>query len=270
MRLNLLKSLWGVVKIDGGRKSLAEALDPLARQGYTGVECSVRLAHELNTIGEFVSLMNHHSLQWVPILFSSGPVDGSWDPFLLPNPITLKNPKPKRFPTASHGDSVACHTAAIAGQADAASTLGVPIPFFNSHTGHASMPIDKAEKLFQQVDHLERGLGVHIVHEIHRGRSTYSPWILAEILPRLPYLKLVADYAHFTCVGEVAPGACLVFEDALKLIRPHIRHIHARVGYENGPQVPDPRAPEWSPYTKGFEDWWDEIWVDQAAQGLQV
>lgn len=33
-------------------------------------------------------------------------------------------------------------------------------------------------------------------------------------------------------------------------------HIHARVGYEEGPQVPDPRAPEW----RGHVDRHLEIW----------
>jgi len=37
------------------------------------------------------------------------------------------------------------------------------------------------------------------------------------------------------------------------------RHIHARFGYEQGPQVPDPRDPRWE-YTKlKFLEWWDEI-----------
>ena len=31
------------------------------------------------------------------------------------------------------------------------------------------------------------------------------------------------------------------------------RHIHMRVGYDHGPQVPDPRAAKWLPYTEGHE-----------------
>ena len=49
MRLQLYKSLWGVVRRDGGSKSLSEALAPLRAQGYVGVECSVRLAYDLDT-----------------------------------------------------------------------------------------------------------------------------------------------------------------------------------------------------------------------------
>jgi hypothetical protein len=36
-------------------------------------------------------------------------------------------------------------------------------------------------------------------------------------------------------------------------------HIHARVGYEESPQVPDPSAPEYREYLERFEGWWDRI-----------
>jgi hypothetical protein len=37
------------------------------------------------------------------------------------------------------------------------------------------------------------------------------------------------------------------------------RHIHARVGFEQGPQVGDPRAPEWRYALNKFLEWWDQI-----------
>jgi hypothetical protein len=45
-------------------------------------------------------------------------------------------------------------------------------------------------------------------------------------------------------------------------------HIHARVGYEEGPQVPDPRAPEYQYCLDAFERWWQLIWDAQDARGL--
>lgn len=88
MRLQLYKSLWGVVRHDGGSKSLAQALASLRAQGYVGVECSVRLAYDLHTHeteegggAGFAGALAEHGLAWIPILFSSGPVDG-WHPHL--------------------------------------------------------------------------------------------------------------------------------------------------------------------------------------------
>jgi hypothetical protein len=31
--------------------------------------------------------------------------------------------------------------------------------------------------------------------------------------------------------------------------------------------VPDPRSPEWLPYTEGHERWWDVIWKSAEARG---
>jgi hypothetical protein len=44
---------------------------------------------------------------------------------------------------------------------------------------------------------------------------------------------------------------------------PNVVHIHARVGFEEGPQVNDPRAPEWKAHVEGFENWWQLIWKHQ-------
>ena len=75
MRLKLFKSLWGVVTADGGKKTLRAALSDAASQGYAGVECSVRLARELDHGGgEFRGLMRDLGLEWIPVCFSSGPV----------------------------------------------------------------------------------------------------------------------------------------------------------------------------------------------------
>ncbi|KAK3258597.1 hypothetical protein CYMTET_32363 [Cymbomonas tetramitiformis] len=126
-------------------------------------------------------------------------------------------------------------------------------------------------ELYCEVQRLESSLQLPMLHEIHRGRAAYSPWSVRRVLPRVPDVKFIADYAHFTCVTEVAPGTCPVLEDALKDIRPHVGHIHARIGYENGPQIPDPRAPEWMGHTEAFEAWWDAIWMEQARiQGKEV
>ncbi len=36
-------------------------------------------------------------------------------------------------------------------------------------------------------------------------------------------------------------------------------HIHARIGHPEGPQVNDPRAPEWAAQVAAHFGWWDEI-----------
>jgi hypothetical protein len=47
-------------------------------------------------------------------------------------------------------------------------------------------------------------------------------------------------------------------------------HLHARVGYEHGPQVPDPRASEYAAHLAAYERWWRIIWDAQASRSERV
>jgi hypothetical protein len=56
----------------------------------------------------------------------------------------------------------------------------------------------------------------------------------------------------------------------LAAILPHVRHIHARVGHFEGPQVSDPRAPEWQAWTELFCRWWGQIFALGRERGETV
>jgi len=56
----------------------------------------------------------------------------------------------------------------------------------------------------------------------------------------------------------------------LKEIIPHISHIHARVGFEQGPQVTDPAAPEWQSHLNIFINWWQEVIEYKSAKGSNL
>lgn len=47
-------------------------------------------------------------------------------------------------------------------------------------------------------------------------------------------------------------------------------YVCARVGYDHGPQVPDPRAGEWLEYMEGHERWWDAVWRAAKDNGQEV
>jgi hypothetical protein len=55
----------------------------------------------------------------------------------------------------------------------------------------------------------------------------------------------------------------------VEFLIPNVIHTQCRVGYDHGPQVSDPRAPEWIHYMEGFERWWDKIWQSQQARGFK-
>ena len=48
-------------------------------------------------------------------------------------------------------------------------------------------------------------------------------------------------------------------EAIINQIIPFVSHIHARVGFEQGPQVNNPAAPEWNNHVNQFIQWWQAI-----------
>jgi hypothetical protein len=48
-------------------------------------------------------------------------------------------------------------------------------------------------------------------------------------------------------------------QEAVALAIQHTDHIHARVGYTEGPQVPDPRDPLWTEALQHHLKIWDEV-----------
>lgn len=126
----------------------------------------------------------------------------------------------------------------------------------NSHSAKDSMPYDDQLVFFEHAIRLEQQAGIPIAHETHRGRATYTPWSTARLLRDLPDLHIVADFSHWCCVCEsMLPDQA----ENLSLAIRHTIHIHGRVGYEQGPQVPDFRAPEYEYALLKHEQWWDEI-----------
>jgi hypothetical protein len=56
----------------------------------------------------------------------------------------------------------------------------------------------------------------------------------------------------------------------LELCARRALHIHPRVGYEQGPQVPEPRAPEYHRPVEAHFAWWEKIWDGQRARGFET
>lgn len=54
---------------------------------------------------------------------------------------------------------------------------------------------------------------------------------------RHPAIRLVADLSHYTCVAEAATTDPELNRVVREVIVPRVHHVHARVGFEEGPQV---------------------------------
>ena len=135
----------------------------------------------------------------------------------------------------------------------------------NCHSGGDWFSEEQARRFFgEALDH-EAKIGIPVAHETHRGRVFYNPWVTERLLKVFPQLKLSCDFSHWVLVCE------RLLETELGIIQQcaaQCIHIHARVGYEEGPQVPDPRAPEYQRHVTAHEQWWDLVWDAQERKGF--
>jgi sugar phosphate isomerase/epimerase len=143
----------------------------------------------------------------------------------------------------------------------------LPHRFVNCHGGRDAWSEDDAVRFFDLALHEAETAGVTVSFETHRGRPTYNPWSTDRLAGRFPELLLTCDLSHWVVVCERLLDDQA---DLLRRIARHAHHIHARVGFDNGPQVGDPRAPEHADALAAHERWWDIIWDAQAERGLEV
>lgn len=161
------------------------------------------------------------------------------------------------------GGDVATHVESFRSQCDLA--LAMRPRLINCHSGRDAFTRDEALDFFRRVCDHERALPVPVAHELHRGRIFHAPWTTTPILEAFPTLNVTADFSHWVNVCERLIDDQL---PAIRLVADRCLHIHARVGHAQGPQVNDPRAPEWAVELAAHERWWDLCWASQQRRGL--
>jgi len=135
--------------------------------------------------------------------------------------------------------------------------------FCSCLVGSDSWPLPVAIDFFGRALEFGKIVGTELSFETHRSRPTFHPWLTAELLRALPELRLTCDFSHWCVVCERLPDDEAVLELAIS----RARHVHARVGYAQGPQVPDPRAPEYEAELLAHEGWWRRIAIAAAKRG---
>ncbi len=136
----------------------------------------------------------------------------------------------------------------------------------NCHTGRDTFSLDENLAVFREALALGRRAGISVSHETHRGRATYSAPATRELLRAMPELRITADFSHWCCVHE----SLLADQgEAVDLAIARTDYIHARVGHAEGPQVNDPRGPEWKAEVDAHMDWWRRIARARGAEGKE-
>lgn len=219
----------------GMEGSLESQFDRIAAAGYEGIESP--LPNEIEKFFGFPvdekvfrSLLERYKLDYIAMVFTDGN-----------------------------------HAQSFSEQVEKASTFS-PI-LINSHSARDKMPYDEQVAFFEKAQVVEQSVGIPVGHETHRGRAMFTPWTTGALLREFPELKLTADFSHWVCVCES------LLEDQKEHMEMAIQrtiHIHSRVGYTQGPQVPHPDAPEYALELSTHEDWWKEIINGHGSAGTQL
>jgi hypothetical protein len=109
---------------------------------------------------------------------------------------------------------------------------------------------------FEQNSALISLAGPGVIHETHRGKFSYAAHVTKPYLEAYSDLRLTFDISHWVNVAESYLDDQM---EAVELAIDHTSHIHARVGFPEGPQIPDPRLPEWQEAVDRHVGWWSKI-----------
>lgn len=137
----------------------------------------------------------------------------------------------------------------------------------NCIAGLDAWPAEVAVDFYQRALDLADSNTLNILFETHRSRPMFTPWNTQWLLTALPELRITADISHWCVVSERLMDTEL---DLINDIASRVRHIHARVGYDQGPQVPHPAAPEYAEALKSHEHCWTIFWEAQRANGSET
>lgn len=128
--------------------------------------------------------------------------------------------------------------------------------FINIQTGKDYFSFEQNLALLDAATRITEETGVVILHETHRGKFSYHPGLTRRYLDARPDLRVTLDASHWCCVTE----SFLDYHgEDLEAAIAHTAYVHTRVGFPEGPQVSDPRAPEWQPALETHLGWWDRV-----------
>jgi hypothetical protein len=126
----------------------------------------------------------------------------------------------------------------------------------NSHTGSDYWTVEQNKAFIEVTTKASKESGIPIVHETHRSRFSYSLPLTLEMINKVADMRLNLDISHWMVVHEQLIG---LKDPILQQILPRVDHIHARVGFAEGPQVNNPAAPEWKAALNTHLDIWENI-----------
>ena len=139
--------------------------------------------------------------------------------------------------------------------AAAANTIQKPL-YINCHSGRDYFSFDQNKTFIDHTIKVASSSGIVVCNETHRSRILYSAPVARQYIEKIGALRMTLDISHWCNVHE---SLLADQKETVDLALKRVEHIHARIGHPEGPQVNDPRAPEWDDAVKAHFAWWDKI-----------
>jgi sugar phosphate isomerase/epimerase len=151
---------------------------------------------------------------------------------------------------------------------DAAAKQNIQQPLYiNNHSGRDYFSFEDNKKFIEHTNALAKETGIMICHETHRSRIMFAAHVTRKYMETFPELKLTLDISHWCNVHE---SLLADQKETVDMALERTEHIHARIGHPEGPQVNDPRAPEWEGVVKQHFDWWDKVVERKKKNGERM
>ncbi len=136
--------------------------------------------------------------------------------------------------------------------------------YINCHAGRDYFSIEENGKFIEYTNALAKQTGTTICHESHRSRILFAAHVAKQYIQKYTDLRLTLDISHWCNVHE---SLLHDQEETVKTALARVDHVHARIGHPEGPQVNDPRAPEWEGTVKRHLEWWDAVVQHKISNG---
>jgi sugar phosphate isomerase/epimerase len=139
--------------------------------------------------------------------------------------------------------------------------------YVNCHSGKDYFTYEQNKQFIAYTTAKAKATGIKICHETHRGRMLFNAPLTRNFAENHPELRLTLDISHWCTVHE---SLLADQKETIDYLLKRVDHIHSRIGHPEGPQVNDPRAPEWEKAVNAHLTWWDQVIAYKKEKGERM
>jgi len=248
---------------EGGLQLFEQICVKLKADGYFGLDISVQ---QILALGKknFADILQRTGLKFIAKCYSSGGGCPTGIQACLSNASITHPPQ---------GRSVTDHIAVFGAQVTEIASCDDLKPYLITVSGQSGRDYftdAEVDMYIQAATDLSKEYGITIQHETHRHRILFNPWTARDTVNRRPDLNILADLSHYCVVCETQCDD-IDLNEAIDVLIPRVTHIHARVGYAEGPQVSDiTDTIRWKKEIDGHVIWWKKAMKSMRNRGIPL